>query len=227
MKHSTLLLLCATLLAACGGPPQPQPTAPAARPSVVAASATPEAAASPYAGIPQRRNADGRAVLGSADAPVTIEVFSDVFCTVCAFQVLEVEPQLIARYVATGQVQLVDRHLDQISPDSLRAAEAIECAGDQGRYWELRQALYDRQIDLLGAGSLEGGIQYIAQETGLDGGLFRACMADGRYRDAVQADAAAARAAGVLQRPTFVIGERRLVGVQRLEDFTGLLDGTP
>lgn len=142
----------------------------------------------------------------------------------CAFHVLEVEPQLISEYVATGRARLVYRHLAQIGEESLVAAEAMHCAGDQGAFWELRAALYERQSDLLGAGSIEGGLQFIARELGLDAQLFASCLSDQRHRAAVQRDIDASQAAGVRQRPTFDVNSTRLVGLQRYERIAALLD---
>lgn len=137
---------------------------------------------------------------------------------------LEVEPQIIERYVATGQAKLIYRHLTQIGEESIRAAEAMHCAGEQGRYWEMRRSLYERQIDLLSAGSLDGGLQFIAQDLGLDTTAFGACLQENRHRAEVEADARASREEGVRQRPTFDINGTRLVGGRRYEDFTAILD---
>jgi protein-disulfide isomerase len=143
---------------------------------------------------------------------------------VCAFHVLEVEPQLISEYVVTGRARLIYRHLAQIGEESRVAAEAMHCAGEQGAFWGLRAALYERQGDLLGAGSIEGGLQFIARELGLDAHLFASCLSDQRYRAGVQRDIDAAQAAGVRQRPTFEVNGTRLVGIQRYERIAALLD---
>lgn len=142
----------------------------------------------------------------------------------CAFHVLEVEPQIIADYVVTGRAQIIYRHLAQISAESLVAAEAMHCAGDQGKFWELRGALYERQSDLLGAGSIEGGLQFIARELGLDEQAFARCLGDHTHRAAIERDIAESQAAGVRQRPTFDVNGTRLIGFQRAERIIELLD---
>lgn len=137
---------------------------------------------------------------------------------------LEVEPQLIREYVVTGRARLVYHHLAQIGDESRVAAEAMHCAGEQGAFWELRAALYERQSDLQGAGSIAGGLQFIARELGLDAQLFASCLSDQRYSAAVQRDIDASQAAGVRQRPTFEVNGTRLVGLQRYERIVALLD---
>ena len=137
---------------------------------------------------------------------------------------MEVEPQLIAQFVATGKARLIYRHLAQIGPESLVSAEAMHCAGDQGKYWDMRRTLYERQNDLYSAGSIEGGLTFIAGDLGLDKQQFSTCLTKHTYQAAVQSDIDASLAAGVRQRPVFEVNGQRLVGVHRLEDFALLIN---
>ena len=137
---------------------------------------------------------------------------------------MEVEPQLIAQFVTTGKARLIYRHLAQIGPESLVSAEAMHCAGDQGKYWEMRRTLYERQNDLLSTGSIQGGLEFIAGDLGLDKQKFNSCLTSHTYQAAVQADIDSSLAAGIRQRPVFEINGQRLVGVHRLEDFAALIN---
>ena len=97
---------------------------------------------------------------------------------------------------------------------ALPAAEAARCAGEHGRFWEYHDLLFVAQpafstTDLLG----------YAARLGLPAEPFAACVESARYRDAVKADAAEARAAGVRGTPTFFVNGRRLVGAQPLHVF--------
>src|SRR5258705_10927253 len=92
---------------------------------------------------------------------------------------------------------------------ALPAAEAARCAGEHGRFWEYHDLLFVAQpafstTDLLG----------YAARLGLPAELFAACIESTRHRDAVKADAAEARAAGVRGTPTFFVNGHRLVRVQ-------------
>jgi protein-disulfide isomerase len=95
------------------------------------------------------------------------------------------------------------------------AAVASRCAGEQGRFWEYREALFAAQ------GSL-GTEPYarIAQELGLDVAKLAACRSDGRQAAEVRADLERARAHGISSTPAFVIG-RVVNGEFQGELFSG------
>lgn len=141
----------------------------------------------------------------------------------CAFHVLEVEPKLIEQFVRTGKARLIYRHLAQIGEQSLVAAEAMHCAAETGHFWQMRATIYERQNDLLSAGSVEGGLQFLAKELGIDETAFGSCLQEQRYRAVVQADIAASTAIGIRSRPAFDVNGTRLIGLQRLETFANLM----
>jgi protein-disulfide isomerase len=137
---------------------------------------------------------------------------------------MEVEPSLVKNYVTTGKAKLIYRHLTQLGEDSEYAAESMHCAGDQGKYWEMRYTLYERQGDLLSTGSLEGGLRFLADELKLDSERFTSCITNRTYRAVVETDAQAAQAAGIRSRPVFDVNGQRLIGYHRYEDFAAILD---
>jgi protein-disulfide isomerase len=114
-----------------------------------------------------------------------------------------------------GKVRLVFKDLPLPFHDgAIPAAEAARCAGEHGRFWEYHDLLFLAQpafskADLLG----------YAARLGLPADSFASCLESGRYREAVKADAAEARAAGVRGTPTFFVNGRRLVGAQPFEAF--------
>ncbi len=137
---------------------------------------------------------------------------------------MEVEPQIIEKYVASGQVKIVYRHLLQLGQDSERAAEASECAGEQGKFWEMRSALYNGQGDLFSSGSLDGALAVFAKDLVADEPAFQACLQNGTFRDAVNADFRTAQSEGVQSRPVFDINGTRVVGSQPLASFVSVID---
>lgn len=137
---------------------------------------------------------------------------------------LEVEPQVVADYIVPGRVRMVYRHLAQVGESSIRAAEAAECAADQGRFWEMRAMLYERQIDLLQTATLDGGLLFLARELDLDEAQFSACLQEHTHREVVLADSEASREAGVVARPTFEIDGERLIGFRSPDDVRAFLD---
>jgi protein-disulfide isomerase len=136
--------------------------------------------------------------------------------------VLETEPEIVERYIRPGQVRLVYRHLQQLGETSELLSEASECAADQGRFWELRRAIYARQTEFYGAPA--AALEAAAAEAGVSPEPLQACLDAATHEAAVRADYQAAIAEGVRTRPVFLIGERTVVGAQPFAAFAELLD---
>ncbi len=135
---------------------------------------------------------------------------------------LETEPQIVEQYIATGKVKLVYRHLQQLGEGSQLLSEASECAADQGRFWEMRQAIYARYSQLYGDTRAE--TEAAAAEAGVDVAALGACLDAGTHTAAVSADYAASQAEGVRSRPVFRIGEQTLIGGQPFAVFQEIFD---
>jgi protein-disulfide isomerase len=157
--------------------------------------------------------ADGQA-LGSADAPVTIEVYSDFQCPACRILATTTKPQLLADYVDTGQVRLIYRDFAFLGPESITAAVGARCAAKENRFWQFHDYLFaNQQGENRGAFSNER-LEAIASAVGLDLDAYRACQADPAERQAVADERLAAAAVPIASTPTLVIdGEQRIVGV--------------
>lgn len=138
---------------------------------------------------------------------------------------METEPKIIADYIASGKVRLIYRHLVQLGAGSQVSAEASECAGEQGKFWQMHNKLYAEQSRLYNQGS-EAAATYaaIAQEIGLDGGKLQSCIEQGTFRAQVEKDYAAAQAEGVSQRPVFDINGTRLIGAQPYSQFQAAIE---
>jgi protein-disulfide isomerase len=129
---------------------------------------------------------------------------------------------IIEEYVRPGKVKLIYRHLQQLGDGSELLSEASECAADQGRFWEMRQAIYARYRALYG--DALGEAAAAAQEVGADPEALRACLDAATHEAAVRADHEAATAEGVRSRPVFRVGEQTLIGQQPFGTFQQLLD---
>jgi protein-disulfide isomerase len=167
-------------------------------------------------------------VIGREDAPVTIIEFTDLQCPYCARYASQTFPRLKREYVDTGKLRYTSRDLPlPFHSFALPAAVASQCAGEQGRFWEYREALFAAQATL-------GTEPYgrIAGELGLDIERLAACRSDGRAEASVRADLALAGSHGIRSTPTFVIGrvvngefEGEVVsGAQPYEFFKAKLD---
>lgn len=144
--------------------------------------------------------------LGRRDAPVTIVEFSDYECPFCRQFVTATLPALKSSYVESGKVRYVFRDfpLEQLHPHARKAAEAAHCAGEQGKYWEMHDLLFQNQQALA-----TEQLNAYAGRLGLDGAAFAKCLDSGKYAAAIQKNLGEGAAAGVRGTPSFVIGRTR------------------
>ena len=119
---------------------------------------------------------------GNPNAAVTVVEFGDFECPVCGREE-EVAREIRAKYA--NQIRFVFRQFPLIHthPFAERMAEASECAGQQGKFWEAVDKIYSRQTDLS-----EEGLKRDAAEIGLDQARFNQCMASGAEAARVKRD---------------------------------------
>jgi len=139
-------------------------------------------------------------VKGESAAKITLIEFSDYQCPYCGRYTRDIEPQLQKEYVETGKVRYVffDMPLQTIHASALKAAEAVRCAGEQGKYWEMHDRLFANQQ------ALEPWSGHAAALK-LDVAAFGSCMASGKFAAAIQADVATAQKLGVNGTPSFLV----------------------
>lgn len=125
--------------------------------------------------------------------------------------------------MTTGQVRVVWQHLAFLGDESRWAAEAAECAGEQGRFWEYRDKLFEEARGRNSGAFTKANLTRYATEISLDGGAFARCLDSGRYAARVQAESDAARALGVTRTPTLEINGQRLVGIPSLDEVRALI----
>jgi protein-disulfide isomerase len=172
----------------------------------------------------------GAVLRGDQSAKVVLIGFSEFECPYCGQYAREVHPEIDRRYVQTGKVLMAFRHLPLNNHrHAQKAAEAAECAGQQGRFWEMHDALFEHQeaLDLT-------SLRVRAQKLGLNRKKFDSCL-EGQMAEKVRADLSTARVLSISGTPTFLIGTRepdgrvkvaqRLRGAQRLGEFQKALDG--
>lgn len=162
--------------------------------------------------------------LGPADAPVTIVEFADFQCPFCRDFALVMQPQIIKDYVDTGKVRFIYRHLAFLGNESVRAAEASECAGDQGKFWEYHDTLFENWGgENVGAFS-DANLVAFATPLGLDTPTFTACLDSGRYAQRVQDEKKAAGDLGVTSTPTIFINGERLPGLRDYSAYRQVIE---
>lgn len=158
---------------------------------------------------------EGRPVLGNAEAPVTLIEFSDFECPFCARYANDTFSQIKKEYVDTGKVKMVFKHFPlPFHQFAQKAAEAGECAFEQGKFWEYKEILFSNQENL----DINSFKKY-AQDLLLDTQEFNNCLDSGRFREKVAKDLKEGEDAGVTGTPTFFINGEKLVGAQPFSEF--------
>jgi protein-disulfide isomerase len=184
---------------------------------------------SPVARVPAGLS-EGRS-LGTADAPVTIEIWSDFQCPACRALAVDVEPSIIAAYVVPGDVKLVyhdaafqGQRGDPRYDESVQAAAAARAAADQGRFWQMHDWLFANwNGENKGAFSAER-LTAIAGAAGLDGSAYAAAMAVGDKQAAVKDETQQGVAVGVNSTPTLFINGTRFTGAPTLDQLSALIE---
>lgn len=161
---------------------------------------------------------DPKRARGNANAAVSIVEFSDYHCPFCKRAELVVQ-EVMAKY--DGRVRLVYRDfpLDNLHPRARAAAEAANCAGDQGKFWEYHDALF-----LNAPKASRDDLKGYATTVGLDAAQFEQCLTQNTHRSLVQQDVEEATKLGLSGTPAFFINGRFLNGAQPLEKFVQIID---
>jgi protein-disulfide isomerase len=167
--------------------------------------------------------ADGRS-LGSAGAPVTVDVWADFQCPVCGRLAREVEPSVVTEFVEKGIVRLVAHDFAFLgsghSPDeSLAAAAAARCAEQQGRYWDYANFLFWNQDGENNGAFRQERLLAVADAVGLDRSSFEACLNDASARGAVQTETAQGAALGINSTPTLFVNGQKMVRLPTYEQL--------
>ena len=148
--------------------------------------------------------ADGPFVLGRADAPVTLVEFSDYECAYCKHFHANVYERLKKEFVDTGLVRYVVRDFPlQMHKYSVVTARGARCAAKEGKYWEMRHALY-----IAPSQDLEGVVE-AGRTVGMDGPRLKECITNANLNASIKKDLDEGNRIGVPATPAFVIGRSR------------------
>lgn len=167
-------------------------------------------------------NADGKA-WGPADAPVLIEEYADFQCPFCGEFAKGVGQQLADFYAASGQVRFEYNNFAFIGNESVKAAEAAECANEQGMFWQYHDTLFANQRgENIGAFS-NTMLKNFAVVIGLDEEAFNDCFDGGDYADVVRDEKAEAEDRAVQSTPTLFLNGEQLPGGLTFEQYQQLI----
>ena len=163
--------------------------------------------------------AQGDMTLGDPNAKVKIVEYASVTCSHCATFNNEVFPAFKAKYVDTGKVHYTLREL-LTAPEPISAAGFLvaRCAG-KDKYFEVVDAIFRNQQDIVLGGDPRGSLMRIAQTAGLSEADFNKCVEDQGARDALAKRVEQASAAGVASTPTFFINGAKREGALAMADL--------
>lgn len=141
--------------------------------------------------------------LGRPDAPLTMVEFTDLQCPFCRQYASVTFAELKKNWIDTGKLRYMSRDFPlDFHPHAMAAARAARCAGEQGKFWDMRLALVTNANRL--------SPDYITRTAGdlnLDTKAFGACTASTKFDAEIEADMREGARIGVGGTPTFVIGK--------------------
>ncbi|MFC1701701.1 DsbA family protein, partial [Pseudomonadota bacterium] len=142
-------------------------------------------------------------VKGQANAIVTLMEFSDYQCPFCARHYRDVMPTLQAEYIDTGKVKFVMREkpIPSLHRNAMNASMAALCAGDQGKYWEMHNLLFDNQKELG-----DENLKAFAGTLGLDTSKFNECLDGKKHNEQISEDIRLSDKLGMSGTPGFIVG---------------------
>lgn len=156
-------------------------------------------------------------VRGSKDAKVEIVEFSDFQCPYCSRGAQSME-KVVKKY--GKKIKFVFQHFPlAIHPDAPKASEAAECAGEQGKFWEMHDRLFANQEKIK-----EADLKEHAKALKLKTDKFDECLSSGRTAALIKADMEQAEKLKVRSTPTFFINGQLVMGALPPEEFEKIID---
>ena len=178
-------------------------------------NAVPNQPTNPSPTVNMKSLIDDDAIKGNKNAPVTIVEFSDYECPFCAKFYSETLPQIQEKYIKTGKVKFVYKDLPlSFHANAQKAAEAAECAGEQDKYYEMHNILFERGVQ----GGVPSFKQY-SQQIGLNTNKFNTCLDSGAMASEVAKDINDAQSVGIQGTPGFIINGQLISGAMPFATF--------
>ncbi|MGP8070275.1 MAG: DsbA family protein [Candidatus Bathyarchaeia archaeon] len=143
--------------------------------------------------------------LGSPNASVTIVEFGDYQCPTCGAWYHSQEALLIQNLVDSRKAKLVWRDFDYFGPDSVSASEAAYAAGEQGKFWQFYDLLFQNQQTPNNGWASRQNMETFAQQLGLNITQFNQSFNSGKYDSLINANHSLGVQAGVTETPTFFL----------------------
>ena len=171
---------------------------------------------------------NGSPIIGNPNAPITVLEWGDYQCTFC-YRFHESSLNVIlSEYVDAGKVKLVFKDFPLNGPDSILAAEASYCAGDQGKYWAYHNELYKNWAGERTGWINNESLSKFAKTVELELGQFSSCLDEHVYRQRVLDLEKFGKEIGIDATPSFLIFNNEKIikirGNQPLDVFRQAID---
>lgn len=164
-------------------------------------------------------------VLGSDSAAVEVSEYADYQCPACQYFETIQFPAVRDQLIATGKVRWRYRDFPlEMHPNARVAAHAAACGEEQGKYWELHGAIYERQAQWSPSRNASGMFSEMAGALGMDRKRFDGCMSSAKYAGRIQASLEEGTRLGVGSTPTFLIGGRLYPGVLASDSLRAMVE---
>jgi protein-disulfide isomerase len=164
-------------------------------------------------------------IKGNSNAKVTVIEFADFRCPFCEQWFKAVEPNIIKDYVNTGKVKFAFRNYAFLGPASVLAANAGECANEQGKFWDFHDYMYKNQPDESDTSMFTvDNLTQIAGDLGIDQTQFQSCLSSKKYDKDVSKDLSEGSTAGVSGTPTTFVNGVAIVGAVPYEQIKQAID---
>ncbi len=159
----------------------------------------------------------------TSEPAVTLVEFGDFQCSHCAQFALTIGRRVKDEFVSAGRIRFEFRHFAFIGEESFRAAEATECAREQGRFWDYHDIVFENWNTPNTGAYSDDNLKGFASRLGLDSSSFDACLDGGKHRDKVLSDRREGERLGVNSTPTLFLNGRKVEGVN-YEELARLIE---
>jgi protein-disulfide isomerase len=165
--------------------------------------------------------------LGSATAPVVMELYADFQCPACKLFVTTQLKPLLDEFVVPGTLRIQAHDIAFLGAgsrdESLELAAGAACAANQGRYWQFHDYVFWNQGRENRGDHSEAFIRSVAAAAGVEPAAFEACLAGDEVRSGIRSATSGAMAAGISSTPTLIVNGQSMVGVPQYAQLAELI----
>jgi len=168
-------------------------------------------------------------VMGQENASITLVEFGDYQCYFCNQHFHNTEHELVEKYVKTGKVRMLFKDFIIIGPDSKAAALSAHCAGEQGKFWDFHDILFNNWAGENNGWASPENLWKFSKELDLDMKQMTECMNENRYIEKINSSSYDAESLGLTGTPAFFIIDKnnnvvKISGAQPFDVFQKIFD---